>query len=666
MDQSQAERRVSELREQLEYDSKKYYDEDAPEITDYEYDKLLRELEELEDRFPALRSPDSLTERVGGHASSSFAPVVHVVPMESLQDAFSFDELREYDRRVCEVDDAPVYSVEPKIDGLSVSLEFRDGEFVRGSTRGDGQVGEDVTANLRTIRSIPKKLAGAPAYLEVRGEVYMSKSNFIKLVEYQELNDQKPAKNPRNAAAGALRQKDAAVTATRNLDIFLFNIQQLEGGPELTSHIESLDYLRSLGLPVLPFYTRCDSIEGAIAEVERIGQMRGGLEYDIDGAVIKADRFSLRQKMGSTSKFPKWAIAFKYPPEEKSTRLLDIEVKVGRTGVLTPTALFEPVHLAGTTVSRAVLHNADFIAEKGICLGDTIVVRKAGDIIPEVVSVVSHPEGATPYRMPERCPSCGAPVARHEDEAALRCLNPECPAQLLRNLIHFASRDAMDIDGLGPAILVQLVELGLVRNQAELYSLEREQVAAIDRMGDKSADNLIRAIDRSRQNDLWRLLFGLGIRHIGQRAAKLLASRFGSMDAIMNAKLPEINAIDGYGEIMAKSVVEFFALDGTRSLIDALKAAGVNMRAHEQQGGQRLAGMTFVLTGSLPNLTRDEAAAIIERQGGKAASSVSKKTSYVVAGEAAGSKLTKAQSLGIPVIDEAELLRMAGENSQAE
>ena len=390
MEQSQAEQRVRELREQLEYHSKKYYDEDEPEITDYEYDMLLRELRELEERYPVLRSSQSLTERVGGHASSSFAPVPHAVPMESLQDAFSFDELREYDRRVREADDAPVYSVEPKIDGLSVSLEFREGEFVRGSTRGDGQVGEDVTANLRTIRSIPKRIAGAPAYLEVRGEVYMSKTNFMKLVDYQELNEQKPAKNPRNAAAGALRQKDAAVTATRNLDIFLFNIQQLEGGPELTGHIESLDYLRSLGLPVLPFYIRSDSIDGAIAEIGRIGEMRGNLEYDIDGAVIKVDRFALRRKMGSTSKFPKWAIAFKYPPEEKSTRLLDIEVKVGRTGVLTPTALFEPVHLAGTTVSRAVLHNADFIAEKGICLGDTIVVRKAGDIIPEVVSVVSH------------------------------------------------------------------------------------------------------------------------------------------------------------------------------------------------------------------------------------------------------------------------------------
>lgn len=659
MKQEQAEQRVKELRSQLEYHAKKYYDQDAPEITDYEYDMLLRELENLEEEFPSLRSEASPTTRVGGHASSSFAPVTHTVPMESLQDAFSLEELRDYDQRVREVETAPVYSVEPKIDGLSVSLEFRDGEFVRGSTRGDGQVGEDVTANLRTIRSIPKKIKNAPAFLEVRGEVYMSKSNFLKLVEYQELNDQKPAKNPRNAAAGALRQKNAAVTASRNLDIFLFNIQQLEGGPELSSHIDSLDYLRSLGLPVLPFYTRCDSINQVIDEIMRIGELRGDLEYDIDGAVVKADRFALRQKMGSTSKFPKWAIAFKYPPEEKSTRLLDIEVQVGRTGVLTPTALFEPVHLAGTTVSRAVLHNADFIAEKGICLGDTILVRKAGDIIPEVVSVVSHASGAVPYQMPEQCPSCGAPVCRNEDESALRCLNPECPAQLLRNLIHFASRDAMDIDGLGPAILVQLIEQGLVHNQAELYTLEREPVAAIERMGEKSADNLIRAIDRSRDNDLWRLIFGLGIRHIGQRAAKLLAARFGSMDAIMQAEMPEINAIDGYGEIMAQSVVDFFALEGSRRLIEALRQAGVNMTSREQVSDQRLAGMTFVLTGTLPTLTRDEATAIIERLGGKAASSVSKKTTYVVAGEAAGSKLTKAQSLGVPVIDEAELLRMA-------
>ena len=661
MDQATATKRAAELRDLLEYHSKKYYDEDAPEISDYEYDMLLRELEELEERFPSLQSDASLTRTVGGHASSSFDPVTHIVPMESLQDAFSLDELREYDRRVQEAEAGAVYSVEPKIDGLSVSLEFRDGVFVRGSTRGDGQVGEDVTANLRTIRSIPKQLDNAPAYLEVRGEVYMSKTNFAKLIEYQELNEQKTAKNPRNAAAGALRQKDSAVTASRNLDIFLFNIQQLEGGPELSGHIESLDYLGSLGLPVLPFYIECGSIEKAILEIERIGERRGELEYDIDGAVVKADRFELRRKMGSTSKFPKWAIAFKYPPEEKSTRLLDIEVKVGRTGVLTPTALFEPVHLAGTTVSRAVLHNADFIAEKGICLGDTIVVRKAGDIIPEVVSVLAHEEGAVPYTMPSHCPSCGAPVARLEDEAALRCLNPECPAQLLRNLIHFASRDAMDIEGLGPAILIQLVEQGMVRNQAELYTLEQEKVASIERMGDKSAENLMQAIDRSRQNDLWRLIFGMGIRHIGQRAAKLLAARFGSMDAIAEASLPEVNAIDGYGEIMAKSVVDFFSLEGTRRLIADLKAAGVNMENTQQVSDQRLAGMTFVLTGTLPTLTREEATAIIERLGGKAASSVSKKTSFVVAGEAAGSKLTKAQTLGVPIIDEAQLLRMAGE-----
>lgn len=658
MNFTDAEKRINELRKLLEYHSRKYYVDDSPEIEDYEYDMMLRELETLEDEFPKLKSPESPTAKVGGKASKLFSPVEHKVKMESLQDAFSFDELRDFDRRVRETAENPVYSVEPKIDGLSVSLEYVNGTFVRGSTRGDGVTGEDVTDNLKTVKSIPAHLNTPIDFLEVRGEVYMPHTSFEQLVEHQELMGEKPAKNPRNAAAGALRQKNSAVTATRNLDIFLFNIQQKVGGVKLESHIASLDYMKSQGLHVLPSYIKCADIEEAIAEIEKIGQSRGSLAFDIDGAVVKVDDFAMRRKLGSTSKFPKWAIAYKYPPEQKSTVLTDIEVSVGRTGVLTPTAVFEPMLLAGSTVSRAVLHNADYIAEKDIRIGDTIEVRKAGDIIPEIVCSVCHIEGSKPFEMPDKCPSCGESVVKDEGEVAVRCVNPECPAQLVRNLIHFSSRGAMDIEGLGEAVVIQLVGKGLIKKPSDIYDLKAEQIADIERMGEKSAANLINAIKNSKKNELWRLIFGLGIRHIGEKAAKLIESSFDGMESIAKASKDDFMKIDGFGEIMAQSAAEFFALDGTKELLEKFKQAGLNLKSKEKSGNSVFEGKTFVLTGTLPTLSRAQATEIIENCGGKVSSSVSKKTSYVLAGEAAGSKLQKAQSLGIEIISEQRLLEL--------
>ncbi len=654
----EAEKQISQLREQLAYYGQKYYVEDAPEIEDYEYDQLYRKLEELEAQFPQLVSSDSPTQKVGGPALNTFAPVEHTVPMESLHDSFSEEELRDFDRRVREACPQVQYVVEPKFDGLSVALEYRDGVLVRGSTRGDGLVGEDVTANIRTIRTVPKKLTQPVPFLEVRGEVYMSHDSFLSLCARQELQEEKPFKNPRNAAAGSLRQKDPRVTATRELDIFVFNLQQVEG-ETLSSHAQSLKWMQELGLTVPPFYKVCDTIEEVLEEVRRIGELRGSLPYSIDGAVVKVDQFSQRAQLGSTAKFPKWAEAFKYPPEEKETTLLSIEINVGRTGVLTPTGVFEPVQLAGTTVSRATLHNEDFIAEKGLCPGARVVLRKAGEIIPEVVKVLSCPEDSTPFQMPETCPSCGQPVTREEGEAAVRCTNPECPAQLLRHLIHFASRDAMDIDGLGPAILEQLVSAGLLRTPADLYALTQEQLAGLERMGEKSAQNLLDALEASKKNDFSRLIFALGIPHIGAKAAKLLAARFPTMDALLEATEEEIASIDGFGQIMAQAVAEFLQLPGSRHLIQALREAGVNMEAAQTPTGSLFSGRTFVLTGTLPTMTRSQASALIESLGGKVSGSVSKKTSYVVAGEEAGSKLAKAEKLGIPVLSEAELLAMA-------
>ena len=657
MELEQAQKRVEELRAVIEKNNRLYYDQDAPELEDYQYDTLTRELRELEAAFPQLVSETSPTQHVGGTASSRFAKVTHAVKMESLLDAFSYEELRDFDRRVRDAGIQPEYVVEIKIDGLSCSLEYENGTLVRASTRGDGLVGEDVTANVMAIRRVPKQLKDAPEYLEVRGEVYMPHQAFQKLCAEQELQGAAPFKNPRNAAAGSLRQKDAKVTAGRGLSIFVFNVQQIRG-KTLSSHAESLDYLKSLGLPVSPRYHVVRDIEDAIQEIEQIGQNRAKLDFDMDGAVIKVNAFDQRGLLGSTNKFPRWAIAFKYPPEVKETTLRSIEVAVGRTGVLTPTACFDPVFLAGTTVGRATLHNEDFIRQLGLCIGDTIQVRKAGDIIPEVIAVTAHAQDAQPYQMPAVCPSCGAPVVHLEDEAALRCVNPECPAQALRNIIHFASRDAMDIDGLGTAVATQLVSKGMVHSAADLYTLKLEQLLTLDKFKEKSATNLLQAIQHSKQNNLDKLLFGFGIRNIGDKAAALLAEHFSSMQAIREATAEQIGEIDGFGGVMAQSVLEFFAKEGTADLVHRLADCGVNMQWKGEPKGDKLAGKTLVVTGTLETLSRSEAEALIVKNGGKASGSVSKKTSYVVAGAAAGSKLTKAQALGVPVLTEQEFLAM--------
>ena len=664
MELEQAKQRAEELRRVIERNNRLYYMENAPELEDFEYDALTRELKAIEAEYPQLVTPSSPTQHVNEAASSKFSKVAHTVKMESLQDAFSFEELREFDARVREAGVEPQYVVEEKIDGLSVSLEYQDGRFVRGSTRGDGLVGEDVTENLATIRAIPKTLPpGAPEFLEVRGEVYMPHDAFFALKEEQELQDKVPFKNPRNAAAGSLRQKDAKITAARGLSIFVFNLQQVRGR-SFARHSETLDFIKQMGFPVSPRYRVFTSIEDALKEIEAIGQMRGTLAYDIDGAVIKVDDLAAREALGSTNKFPRWAIAFKYPPEVKETVVREVEVSVGRTGVLTPTAVFDPVFLAGTSVSRASLHNEDIIRSLDLRIGDTIRVRKAGDIIPEVIGVARHGDGTEPYRMPDTCPSCGAPVVHLQDEAALRCVNPECPAQSLRNLIHFASRNAMAIDGLGEAVAVQLMERGFVHTVADLYSLTKEQLLQLDKFKDKSAQNLLDAIEASKQNNLDKLVFGLGIRNIGDKAAAQLAEHFGAMQALAAASGEEIAAIDGIGAVMAQSVTEFFARGGTADLLARLQAAGVNMEWHGEKKGTALAGMTLVVTGTLPHLSRQEAEALIVQNGGKASGSVSKKTAYVVAGEAAGSKLTKAQTLGIPILDEAGLYRLIGQQPQ--
>ena len=650
-------KRAEKLRKDLNYYSYRYYVDNENDIDDYEYDMMMRELKAIEEEYPELITPDSPTRRVGGEATNMFESVAHTVKMESLQDAFSFDEIRDFDRRVKDAVTNATYVVEPKIDGLSVSLEYRDGVFVRGSTRGDGSVGEDITANLRTVRAIPLRLKTDLPFIEVRGEVYMPHSVFHKLVEEQELNEEKPFKNPRNAAAGSLRQKSPKITAKRKLDIFVFNVQQIDGH-SLSNHKQSLDYLKELGFKTIPFYTEFKNIDGAIDELKRIADIRYTLPFDIDGAVIKVNDFEKRRILGSTAKFPKWAIAFKYPPEEKEKKLLSIEVNVGRTGVLTPTAVFSPVLIAGSTVSRATLHNEDFIKEKGICIGDTIIIRKAGDVIPEVVSVKEHIPDAVPYRMPEICPSCGAKAVREDGEAAIRCNNPDCPAQLLRMLIHFCSRDAMDIEGLGDALLNKLVEQNMIKTAADIYSLDFGKIAEMDKMGKKSAENLKKAIEKSKENDLSKLVFALGIRHVGAKAAKLLSDNFRDIDSIMNSSAEDISKIDGFGLVMAQSVVDFMSMPQSQKLIADLKAAGVNMKAEDTHIDNRFSGKTFVLTGTLTKYTRSEASRIIENYGGKASSSVSKKTDYVLAGEAAGSKLAKATELGIKIINEDEFAEM--------
>ncbi len=660
MELPEAQARAAELRCIIEQNARLYYGEDAPELTDAQYDALMQELKGLERAFPALTTPDSPTQRVLGEASAKFSKVHHTVKMDSLEDVFSEDEVRAFDRRVREEFPDVEYVVEEKIDGLSVSLEYTNGVFTRGSTRGNGVTGEDVTENLRTIASIPRELPEKLPFLEVRGEVYMPKSAFEALVTEQQQEGRPLPKNPRNAAAGSLRQKDASVTASRGLAVFVFNVQQVQGR-EFTTHRESLDYVRGAGLPVSPLYNLFGDIEDVIAEIRRIGEKRNDFPFNIDGAVVKVNSLPTRAALGSTSKFPRWAVAYKYPPEEKDTKLLRIEVSVGRTGVLTPTAVFEPVLLAGTTVSRAILHNEDYINGLDIRIGDVIRVSKAGDIIPEVQSVTQHNEAETPFAMPAVCPSCGEPVTRLSGEAALRCLNPECPAQVLRNIIHFASRGAMDIDGMGVAVCMQLVEKKYIENAADIYYLTNEQLMTLDKFKEKSAANLLNAIEASKSANLDRLVNALGIRNIGERAATLLAERFGTMENIMAAAQEDIVAIEGFGGVMAESVAAFFSKEGTKDLISRLAAAGVNMAYRGNRRSDKLAGLTIVVTGTLPTLSRDEAEALIAQNGGKASSSVSKKTSYVLAGENAGSKLAKAAELSIAIIDEDELKRMIGD-----
>lgn len=656
----EAQKRIGELTDIISKHNHAYYVMDNPTVDDYEYDMLMQELKNLEGEFPELASDNSPTKRVGGTALNTFEKVTHTVQMGSLQDVFSFEQVKAfYDRCVSELD-SPVFIVEPKIDGLSVSLEYHDGEFFIGSTRGDGFTGEDVSANLRTIKSIPLQIEKDIPLLEVRGEVYMPRNTFFKLVEKQELNDETPFKNPRNAAAGSLRQKSSKIAAERKLDIFVFNIQRNEGRT-LSSHKESLDYIKSLGFKTVPSYVPCTSYEEIEAEIHKIGESRSEYPFDIDGVVIKVDDFSQRELMGATSKYPKWAVAYKFPPEEKETVLREIEVNVGRTGAITPVAVFDQVLLAGTSVSRAVLHNQQFIADRDIRIGDTIVVRKAGDIIPEVLKSISHADNSEPYMLPEVCPVCGTKAVHIDDESALRCPNTSCPAQLLKNIIHFASKGAMNIDGMGDAIAAVLVENRLIENAADIYDLTMEKLLTLDRFKEKSAGNLIKAIEASKSNPMDRILFGLGIRNIGARAAVLLCEKFGSIEALMNADVTEISSIEGFGDVMSQGVYEAIREPHMVSLIEKLKSHGLDFTYTVSKKSDRLEGKVFVLTGTLPNLKRDEAKKIIEDMGGKVSSSVSKKTDFVVAGEEAGSKLTKAQELGITILTEAELLEMAAE-----
>ena len=647
---------MQQLQKEVEHHMHLYYDLDAPVLEDFEYDRLIHHLMDLEEQYPEYASPNSPTKRVGGSAMNTFREVPHKVQMGSLQDVFSLDELRAFDERVRETVPEPTYVVEQKIDGLSVSLEYRNGELAVGSTRGNGLVGEDVTENIRTIRSIPLKLPQPLPLLEVRGEVYMPVNSFWRLVREQELREETPAKNPRNAAAGSLRQKDPKIAAARGLDIFCFNIQQLEG-TVCESHEASLELMRSLGFPVSPDYKVVHTIEEAIRQIEKIGELRGKLGYQIDGAVIKVDSFADRERLGSTAKYPKWAVAYKYPPEEKETVLRSIALQVGRTGAVTPTAEFDPIELAGTTVSRATLHNQDFITQLGVNIGDTIVVRKAGDIIPEVIGVRNHPKDKPAYVMPTHCPSCGTLLVRDPEVAAIRCPNISCPAQILRSLIHFCSRSAMDIEGLGEAACELLLQQGLAKTPADLYRLTKDDLMRLEGFQTKKAENILAALEKSKQNELGALLFGLGIRNIGEKAAKLLAARFGTLQAVEKATREELLSIDGFGEIMAESVLQYFADDNNRKLCDDLLSLGLRPWV-PRQASAALAGMTFVVTGTLPGYSRDEIENLIEKNGGKAAGSVSKKTSYVVAGEAAGSKLAKAQSLGVPVLTEQQLLEL--------
>lgn len=660
MDKEQIKSEYEQLCKQAEQHNFNYYVLDDPTIEDDEYDRLMRRIKEIEAENPEIVSESSPTQHVGGYAINTFEKVTHEVQMGSLQDVFSKGELYEFDERVKKAVGKAVYCVEPKIDGLSVSLEYKDGIFTRGSTRGDGFVGEDITKNLKTIKSIPMVLREKIPFIEVRGEVYMPKADFEKLVRKQLENDEQPAKNPRNAAAGSLRQKDSRVTASRGLDIFVFNLQRIEGR-ELTCHSESLDYMKSLGFNVIDGYKTFDNIEDAVSRIMEIGENRQSYSYDIDGAVIKVDNFELRNELGSTAKVPKWAVAFKYPPEEKETKLLDIEINVGRTGALTPVAVFEPVWLAGTTVSRAVLHNQDYIDSKDIRIGDIIAVRKAGDIIPEVVRSVSHAENSEPFVIPHICPVCHGKAERAEDEAVIRCVNIDCPAQLLKNIEHFASRPAMNIDGLGEAVVKQLVENRLISTVADLYGLQQQDLEMLPGFAKVSASKLIANIENSKTNSPDRLLFALGIKGIGQKNAQLLMKHFGSIEKLSETSSEEISAVENFGDILANNIFTALHEPHITELIERLKSYGVNTVYQSDVKSDKLAGLTFVITGTLPDMTRDEAKTLIEQNGGKCSGSVSKKTSYVLAGEEAGSKLTKAQQLGVTVISQQQLIEMIGE-----
>ena len=666
MEKNKAKEEILKLRKQLEIWANKYYDEDNPEVSDYEYDMTMNKLKALEKEFPDLVTKDSLTQKVGGHVKEGFEKVEHEVPLQSLQDIFSFGELEEFKERVYKAakennlkEDDVKFVVETKIDGLSAALEYKDGKFVRGATRGNGLVGEDVTENLKTIKTIPKELP-EPINIIVRGEVFIGKKEFEKMNEERELNEEKTFANARNAAAGSLRQLDTKITKKRPLDIYIFNVQKIEG-KELNSHFEELKYLKKLGFNVNPVLIPCNNIPEAIDAINKIGEEREELTFGIDGAVIKVDDLKLREKMGTTSKVPRWAIAYKYPPEKKETKLKDIICQVGRTGAITPMAILEPVKVAGSTISKTTLHNEDFIKEKDIRVGDTIVVQKAGDVIPEILEVKKEKRDGTEqvFEMPKVCPVCGAPVVREEGEAVSRCIGIECPAKLVRNIIHFVSRECMNIDGLGDKIIEQLINRNLISNIADIYFLKFEDIATLKKNGQKFTQNLIEAINNSKNNDLYRLIAALGIRHIGKKAAKTLAKKYKTMDSLINASLESLAMTDDIGEISANSIYEFFRQDQTIDLINRLKEANVNMEALDTEDiDNRFEGKTFVLTGTLERFTRKEASDLIEKHGGKTSGSVSKKTDYVLAGEDAGSKLTKAQNLGVEIITEEQFEEM--------
>ena len=661
-----AKKEISELRKKIDRAAKLYYTEDNPEITDYEYDMMMRRLSELETLFPELVTEDSPTRRVGGKVLDKFEKVVHDVKMGSLSDVFSFGEAEDFLRKSADVlGYEPYFSVEPKIDGLSVSLEYRDGKFVRGSTRGDGITGENVTENLKTIKTIPLSLPDEIPFLEVRGEVYMPKKSFAKLNAECEENGKTPFANPRNAAAGSLRQLDPKIAAKRGLDIFIFNIQRCEGKTFL-SHTEGLDYLEKEGFHVIPERKKLKGAFNITERIKELGKKRGKLSYDIDGVVIKADVIAEREMLGENINTPKWAVAYKFPPEQQKTKVTDITAQVGRTGVLTPKAILTPVKIAGSTVSAATLHNIDFITEKDIRIGDTVILQKAGDIIPEVVSVCKDMRTGKeiPYQFPKYCPSCGEPVYRDADEAATRCTNSACPAQIERNIEHFASRDAMNIEGMGPAVVRSLISAGLVKDISDLYSLKTEKVEPLERMGKKSAEKLILSIENSKSRGLDKLIYALGIRNIGEKAAKSLASHFEDIENLFSATKEELVSIEDFGEVTADDVINFFSHSQTKELVEKLKSAGVKTKYEKEKKGDILGGLTFVLTGTLPTLSRSEAGKIIESYGGKCVSSVSKNTDFVLAGDAAGSKLTKAEALGIKIIDEDGLMKMINEGEQ--